>query len=98
MRVYPFDTAALAVAYGLGGREFALLTPPWVIVDDCNMPQTLRHRTDFFGIICGISQVVEIGDACGAHLRQRNGSLAVMQADRGQDRTDGYVAIDYIQM
>ena len=52
----------------------------------------------FLGVIRSIGQIVEIDDACGAHLCQWNGHLTVMQTGRGQDRTDGYITVDYVEM
>ncbi len=98
MGVDPFDPAALAVAHGFGGREFAFFATARVVVDEGDMSQALGDRADFPGVVRGVGQVVEIDDPSGAHLRQRNGDLTVVQAGRGQDRTDGNIAVDHVQM
>ena len=45
-----------------------------------------------------VGEVVEARDAFGAHLREGDGRLAVVQAGRSQDEADRDVTVDHIQM
>ena len=96
--VDPLDGRALVVAPRLCRGEFDLFSPARIVVNDGHVPQPCGHLADLFGVVSGVGQVIEVGDASGGHLRQGDGSLAVMQAGGAEDETDGDVAVDHVQM
>jgi hypothetical protein len=55
-----------------------LFTPARIAVDDGHVAEPCGHLANLLGVVSGIGQVVEIGDAFGGHLRQGDGNLTVM--------------------
>jgi len=98
MGVHPLGGAALVIAQRFGRRERDLLAPARIAVDEGHVAQTRGHLADFLGVVGGVGQVVETDDPFGAHLRERDGHLAVVQTGGREDETHGNVAVDDIQM
>lgn len=98
MGVHPLDRATFVVAQRFRRGEPDLLAPARIAIDNRHMAETGGHIVDFLGVVCGIGQIVEVGNALGRHLGQWDRDLAVVQAGGGEDEAHGDVAIEHVQM
>lgn len=67
-------------------------------VNDGNMSELSGKGVDFFGVVSGVHEVVEIGDARLSQLCQGDRRLGVVEGGGSQDSTDGQIPIDDIKM
>src|SRR5271165_3439784 len=86
----------LAAAFGLG-----LVVGAKVAVDDGGVAERPALVVDRGGVVGGVHEIVEIGDAGAGHGHQGNGDLAVVDGGRGQQAGDrdlaaGHVDVEFV--
>ena len=85
-----------AAPFGLG-----LVVGAKVAVDDRSVAQRPALVVDRGGVVGGVHEIVEIGDAGARHGHQGNGDLAVVDGGRGQHAGDwdlaaGHVDVEFV--
>ena len=85
-----------AAPFGLG-----LVVGAKVAVDDRSVAQRPALVVDRGGVVGGVHEIVEIGDAGAGHGHQGNGDLAVVDGGRGQHAGDwdlaaGHVDVEFV--
>ena len=85
-----------AAPFGLG-----LVVGAKVAVDDRGVAQRPALVVDRGGVVGGVHEIVEIGDAGAGHGHQGNGDLAVVDGGRGQHAGDwdlaaGHVDVEFV--
>src|SRR5271154_3594167 len=86
----------LAAPFGL-----ALVVGAKVAVDDGGVAERPALIVDGGGVVGGVHEIVEIGDAGAGHGHQGNGDLAVVDGGRGQHAGDrdlaaGHVDVEFV--
>src|SRR5271166_4692038 len=86
----------LAAPFGL-----ALVVGAKVAVDDGSVAERPALIVDGGGVVGGVHEIVEIGDAGAGHGHQGNGDLAVVDGGRGQHAGDrdlaaGHVDVEFV--
>ena len=69
-----------------------------VAVDDRSMAERLALVMDGGGVVGGIHEIVEIGDAGAGHGHQGNGDLTVVDGGRGQHAGDRDLAAGHVEV